>query len=262
MSLSPAAAAGAPTLAPDVDEQRLAETMDAATAHVPSSDEELMEEANVAKGTNAEELQNQMRILMDRMEQMNFENKALQNKLNARDKHIENLTERLRESIEKTERLREPTEKTENVMEPVTMPKEFVVSTPKASPAEEPAPPADAWAAAASALPARLPQPAEAATSDPTGLEGKFLKLLEVVSTQSSEISAMRADMQSWQDDWQNYPASAQAFPTAPTTPWPPTTSTTTRALAPIDRKVIDKPYKYGGDTKVFIQWQSKLKDY
>mgnify|MGYP001809324841 CR=1 FL=1 len=71
--------------------------MDAAQAPVPSSDEE---EANVAKGTNAvnaekfEELRNEMRILMDRMEQMQYENKALQNKLSARDAHITNLIAR------------------------------------------------------------------------------------------------------------------------------------------------------------------------
>ena len=36
----------------------------------------------------------------------------------------------------------------------------------------------------------------------------------------------------------------------------------TTRALAPIDRKVIDKPYKYTGDIRVYIQWSQKLKDH
>ena len=210
---------GAPIIAPDIEEQPLAAEVDAAAAHIPSSDEELAEDTQKkdAKGKNAEEADNKLRIMQDRMDQMETVNNALQPKLNAREKHIENLMARLQKFDDKTEEEKKPDEP---------------IKIPQASTVEAPTPPDDVWLAAASTLPARRPQPVEEAKPDPTGLEAKFQKLLEVVQTQNPEIAAMRADMQSWQGDWQNYPASAQAFPTAPTTPWPPTTSTSTTTRA------------------------------
>ncbi len=131
----------------------------------------------------------------------------------------------------------------------------------KAEPVELSSPPGDdPCHAAAASLPAtRAPHPA-AQPPPMNALEQKFLTLLEVVEKQNSEIANMRADIQWYHSEWQNIANAHQASPTAPTTAAP--TTPTTRALAPIDRKVIEKPYKYTGDIKVYIQWQTKLKDY
>jgi len=170
MASSPAAPAP-PMLAPDVAEI-------AADAELPSSDEDAAEiEATVETVKEPQSDQEIIREMQQRMTTMEYDRKALQNKLNARDAFIVNLQKKV-DSLEalKTDGDAKPAE----IIPPPGV-TEHLIGTPDIKePAELHAPPGDPWEKAAASLPAtKAPPPA--AEPPTTLIEQKFLKLLEVV---------------------------------------------------------------------------------
>ncbi len=247
----------APKLAPDVAEIAAAslETVEAMrlAAELPSSDEDVAAEATAEAMKKEPQSESEIiRNLEQRLVKMEYDHRALQNKLNARNAHIENLQNQVA-SLEARPITEQKTEDDDTKPAEIVPPPGVTEFMEIKEPVELQSPPDDPWEEAAASLPAtRAPQPA--AQPPTTVLEQKFLKLLEVVEEQNADIANMRADMQWYHSEWQNTANVSQASPPGPTTAasMTPTTIPTTRALAPIDRKVIDKPYKYTGDIKVY----------
>jgi hypothetical protein len=83
---------------------------------------------------------------------------------------------------------------------------------------------------------------------------GTLHDILKMLTNYQEDMNKMKADMNWYNENWNSWkgqPGDAGGAVGAVTQP-----------LAPIDRKIVEKPFKYSGDTKTFIQWQMRFKDY
>ena len=132
---------------------------------------------------------------------------------------------------------------------------------PQAAPAQEAAPVPDPWHSAATLL---HPAPATPAPNAPPGMSSQAGVANNEIQALSMQIAALKDLFVAGQAELANMKTHMQWYDENWNTPVPATEAApeVSRAPLPIDRKAIEKPFKYNGDIVQFIRWQEKLKGY